>query len=91
MLIGDHWAVELNGFTKSYPTGWLGRSVRAVGPISMKLAPGQVLILEGVLFGFQMIDGSGANLQTNRTVAAGDLLILVWNGTSWLEMGFANN
>jgi ABC-type multidrug transport system ATPase subunit len=47
MLIGDHWAVELNGFTKSYPSGWLGRPVRAVGPISLKLAPGQVLGLLG--------------------------------------------
>jgi ABC-type multidrug transport system ATPase subunit len=47
MLIGDHWAVELNGFTKSYPAGWLGRQVRAVGPISLKLAPGQVLGLLG--------------------------------------------
>lgn len=47
MLIGDHWAVELNGFTKSYPTGWMGRRVRAVGPLSLKLAPGQVLGLLG--------------------------------------------
>ncbi len=47
MLNGDHWAVELADFTKSYATGWLGRPIEAVRSLSLKLAPGQVLGLLG--------------------------------------------
>ena len=47
MLIGDHWAVELDGFGKSYAAGWTGRAVAAVSGITLKLAPGQVLGLLG--------------------------------------------
>jgi ABC-2 type transport system ATP-binding protein len=47
MLIGDHWAVELADFTKSYATGWLGRPIEAVRSLSLQLAPGQVLGLLG--------------------------------------------
>lgn len=47
MLIGDHWAVELEGFIKSYPAGWLRRPVPAVGPVSLRIARGQVLGLLG--------------------------------------------
>jgi len=47
MRIGDHWAVELMGFAKSYPTGWAGSRIEAVCSISLKLAPGQVLGLLG--------------------------------------------
>jgi len=47
MLIGDHWAVELDGLTKSYPTGWRRRPVPAVRNLTLKLAPGQVLGLLG--------------------------------------------
>ena len=47
MLNGDQWAVELEGFTKSYATGWLGRPIEAVRSLSLKLAPGQVLGLLG--------------------------------------------
>lgn len=47
MLIGDHWAVELEGFVKSYPAGWLRRPVPVVGPVSLKIARGQVLGLLG--------------------------------------------
>lgn len=47
MLIGDHWAVELDGFGKGFVTGWRGRVVTAVDGLTLKLAPGQVLGLLG--------------------------------------------
>lgn len=47
MFMGDHWAVELESFVKSYPAGWLRRPVTAVGPFSLKIARGQVLGLLG--------------------------------------------
>jgi ABC-type multidrug transport system ATPase subunit len=46
-LVGALWAVELAGFAKSYPAGWTGRRVVAVHPLSLQLAPGQVLGLLG--------------------------------------------
>lgn len=45
--VGAPWAVELAGFAKSYPTGWTGRRIVAVHPLSLQLAPGQVLGLLG--------------------------------------------
>lgn len=47
MLIGDHWAVELDGLAKSYATGWTGRGVPVVADLTLKVAPGQVLGLLG--------------------------------------------
>lgn len=47
MLIGDHWAVELEGFTKSHTVGWFGGRVTAVENLTLKLAPGQILGLLG--------------------------------------------
>lgn len=47
MLIGDHWAVELDGFAKTYAGGWGGRRVSAVEAVTLRLAPGQVLGLLG--------------------------------------------
>lgn len=47
MLIGDHWAVELDGFAKTYAGGWGGRRVPAVEAFTLRLAPGQVLGLLG--------------------------------------------
>jgi ABC-2 type transport system ATP-binding protein len=41
------WAIELEGFTKSYRPGWAGRSVTAVQDLTLRLAPGQVLGLLG--------------------------------------------
>jgi len=41
------WAVELAGFAKSYRTGWTGGRVHAVYPLTLRLAPGQVLGLLG--------------------------------------------
>lgn len=46
MLIGDHWAVELEDFGKHYPAG-RGRTLPAVAGVSLKLARGQVLGLLG--------------------------------------------
>ncbi len=47
MNTGEQWAVELEGFAKSYPAGWAGRRIEAVHALSLKLAPGQVLGLLG--------------------------------------------
>ncbi len=41
------WAIELSGFVKRYATSWLGRGRVAVHPLSLRLAPGQVLGLLG--------------------------------------------
>ncbi|MDQ5980241.1 MAG: type transport system ATP-binding protein [Verrucomicrobiota bacterium] len=47
MRIGEQWAVELDGFAKSYPVGWGGLRVRAVEALTLRLPPGQVLGLLG--------------------------------------------
>jgi len=47
MATGDVRAVELAGFVKSYPAGWLGRQAPAVGPLSLSVTAGQVLGLLG--------------------------------------------
>lgn len=47
MFISDHWAVEWDGFAKSYPTGWRRPPAVAVRTLTLKLAPGQVLGLLG--------------------------------------------
>ena len=41
------WAVEFAGFVKSYRPSWTGPSLRVVGPLTLRLAPGQVLGLLG--------------------------------------------
>ncbi|AOS45508.1 putative ABC transporter ATP-binding protein YxlF [Lacunisphaera limnophila] len=48
MLIGDHWAVELDGFSKRHAAGrGPGERVMAVEGLTLKLAPGQILGLLG--------------------------------------------
>lgn len=47
MLIGDPWAVELDGFAKTYRADWSGRGIAAVEGVSLKLARGQILGLLG--------------------------------------------
>lgn len=41
------WAVELVGFAKSYRPSWTGPRRRAAGPLTLRVAPGQVLGLLG--------------------------------------------
>lgn len=41
------WAVELEQFGRSHAVGWTGRRIVAVHPLSLRLAPGQVLGLFG--------------------------------------------
>lgn len=41
------WAVEFSGFAKSYPAGWAGGRIHAVRPLTLRLAPGEVLGLLG--------------------------------------------
>lgn len=47
MRIGDPWAVELDGFAKTYRAAWSGRAIAAVEGVSLKLARGQILGLLG--------------------------------------------
>lgn len=44
---GVHWAVEIDGLAKSYPSGWGGSRVAALRGLTLRLAPGQVLGLLG--------------------------------------------
>src|ERR1700709_1909633 len=46
-VVKSEWAIELIGFGKSYPSGWLGGRSQAVGSLNLRLAPGQVLGLLG--------------------------------------------
>ena len=41
------WAVEFAGFAKSYRPSWTGPRLCAAGPLTLRLAPGQVLGLLG--------------------------------------------
>jgi ABC-type multidrug transport system ATPase subunit len=47
MRIDDQWAVKLDGFAKTYCSGWSGRGIVAVEGVSLQLARGQVLGLLG--------------------------------------------
>jgi ABC-2 type transport system ATP-binding protein len=47
MRSGATWAVELDGFGKTYRAGWGGRTVHAVETLSLRLPAGQVLGLLG--------------------------------------------
>ena len=47
MLTDDPWAVELDGFGKTYRSTWSGRGTVAVEGVSLKLGRGQVLGLLG--------------------------------------------
>ncbi|MFZ5493832.1 MAG: ABC transporter ATP-binding protein [Verrucomicrobiota bacterium] len=47
MFIGDHWAVELDGFAKAYATGWGARASPVIEGVTLKLAQGLVLGLLG--------------------------------------------
>lgn len=47
MLIDDQWAVELDGFAKTYRSAWSGRGMAAVEGVSLKLGRGQILGLLG--------------------------------------------
>ncbi len=47
MRLGEQWAVELEGFAKTYAGGWGGQRVSAVEEFTLRLPPGQVLGLLG--------------------------------------------
>jgi ABC-type multidrug transport system ATPase subunit len=44
---GEQWAVEIDGFAKTYAGGWRAAPVPAVTGLTLRLAPGQVLGLLG--------------------------------------------
>jgi ABC-type multidrug transport system ATPase subunit len=47
MRIDEQWVVELDGFAKTYRTGWSGRGTAAVAGISLRLGRGEILGLLG--------------------------------------------
>lgn len=47
MRIDNPWAVELDGFAKTYRAGWSGRGIAAVAGVSLRLGHGQILGLLG--------------------------------------------
>lgn len=77
----------------------LPRSYVALNPaanITLTLSagklPGDILILENISTRIITVnDGGGVNLQATRALGQYDILKLIWNGTNWLEMSFANN
>ena len=62
--------------------------------LSNGLVIGQVLVVEcqAVLAnGFQMADGGNLNLSGGHTLNDDDTIMLIWNGSDWLELSFAAN
>lgn len=57
------------------------------------LYKGQMLILVGTDDTNTVTINTGANthFSANRALGDGDTLMLVWDGTNWLEVSFANN
>lgn len=58
-------------------------------------AVGQLLLLVGSSDVNTVTVNDGANVQcagnTNRTLGQNDVLTLLWNGTDWIEVSFADN
>lgn len=64
--------------------------------LSNGLNTGQILFIECNEAGtdvFEILDGaaSNTNLAANRTMTAGDVIQLIWNGSNWLEVNYSNN
>jgi collagen type VII alpha len=70
----------------------------AVATLSNGLAIGQVLVIEstatGGVNGVRIADNAGVtntNTSGNRNLTEGDTITLIWNGTDWIEIAFADN
>lgn len=65
--------------------------------LSDGLVRGQILVIENVDGGSDTfeIDDNAATNNTNvvsaRALGPGDSIMLLWNGTDWMELGFNNN
>ncbi len=61
--------------------------------ITAGIAGGRVLVLVGGSDSNTVTvpDSGNCSLQSNRTLGAGDTLVLVWNGSAWCEVSFSNN
>lgn len=62
--------------------------------LSNGLATGQVLMIEGAGGTITVNDNaavSNCNLVANRSLGTNDVLLLIFNGTDWVETGFTNN
>ena len=42
---------------------------------------------------FEILDGAGSNTNTTGTITmtSGDMIQLLWNGSDWLQVSYANN
>lgn len=61
--------------------------------ITAGIASGRVLVLVGGSDSNTVTvpDSGNINVQSARTLGAGDTLVLVWNGSAWCEVSFSNN
>ncbi|MBK6365474.1 MAG: hypothetical protein IPF52_19140 [Saprospiraceae bacterium] len=64
--------------------------------LSDGLTAGQILMIESTSTGanvFEILDGAGSNTNTTGTITmtSGDMIQLLWNGSDWLQVSYANN
>jgi hypothetical protein len=69
-------------------------TLSATTAINNGATPGAVLILQGMNNVNTVTLNDGANVQlgaASRVLGQDDTLVLIWNGTDWIEVSFANN
>jgi hypothetical protein len=68
-------------------------TLNAATAITAGSTPGQMLILRGNsdVNTVTINDNAGTALGANRVLGANDILSMVWSGTAWVEISFANN
>jgi len=98
-IIASTTAAPANGGTLTPTSGFVRLSpaslvtLNATTAISAGAAAGQMLILEGTSDSNTVTINDNANtrLVSNRTLGANDTLTLMWDGSAWVELAFANN
>jgi hypothetical protein len=88
-----------SGATLSPSTSYVVLTATTVATLNSVIAiangtkPGQILILQGTSDNNNIIIPNGANthLETTRGLGAHDTLTLIWDGTVWDEISYANN
>ena len=81
----------VSGYVKFANSGSV--TLNAITAIAAGIAPGTTLILEGNSDANSVTIPNAANtsLGAARTLGLRDVLVLLWNGSSWLELSYANN
>ncbi|MBK8622951.1 MAG: hypothetical protein IPN79_14650 [Saprospiraceae bacterium] len=95
-LNGDNQLITVGGsgylkLSSNHPTATNRTIVLSDG-----LTTGQILYIESTSAGanlFEIQDGAGSNTNTTGTItmSAGHVIQLLWNGTDWLQVSYANN